>query len=212
MFEERDDTDHFEGQLAYTQYNKMMVTIATVYKQPLPKVVAAFCALSPNNDYIGNLRSLISLLEGWMVNKPIDEIIVSTYKHCLVRAADYLGYVPFETPTRGLKILNFYRNILNPRGPYSVTIDGHIAAAYIGNKNLVMKDIAVSKNQYHIISRALFELARQNQMLACDVQAIIWFTRKRTLDIKYSPKIGLFDDPNDKWRIYIPLTELPAYD
>lgn len=211
MFKQADDVDTREGQRAYQKYRVMMKAYSDEYRQPLDLVTAAFCALSPNNDYVGNLRSLTSVLEGLAAGVAGDSIVISTYNHCRDRAIDYLtGDAQFVAPSRGLKILSFYRNILNPDCAEHVTIDGHIAAAFCGDPKLIMKDVIISRKEYRRIARHVGELGVEYCLIPNQIQAIIWFARKRLYKIKYTPP-GLFADPNDQWQILMPLDILTAY-
>ena len=210
-----DDIDIFEARNAYKNYHIMLNNIAIKYGFSFNKTVAAFCALSPNNDYFGNLRSLVSILHG--INKRIshNQIIVSTYNHCKYRAINYLiGNDFFDSPKRGLKIINFYKNILYPESEKWVTIDGHIAAAYQGNSNLNMKDVFLTKANYIQIAESLKLLSSwsQNLSLPNQLQAAIWFARKRIYKIKYNPNYDMFYSNADRWRIIIPVDEIRPYD
>jgi hypothetical protein len=112
-FELADSTDITEGMVAYERYNIVMRRIAEKYEYPLDATCAVFCSLSPNSDYWGNLRSTVSVLQGINEARVADDITVSTYGHCKLRAVAYAtGAKSFTEETRGPKILNFYHNIL----------------------------------------------------------------------------------------------------
>jgi hypothetical protein len=64
VWDQSDFTDYAEGMLAYSRYNATLTRLAKRYGYPLESVVGAFAALSPNNDYMNNLRSTVSLLRG----------------------------------------------------------------------------------------------------------------------------------------------------
>ncbi len=212
MLDQADEIDQLEGQMAYCRYNEMMQRYADEYDFPLTGITAAFCSLSPNNDYVGNLRSLTSVLNGLNVGTPHDKIVVSTYNHCKDRAIKYLlGQEDFVTKTRGPKILSFYENILNPMCSEHVTIDGHMVAAYVGDPNMNMKEALVNKSKYFEIVGLVKEIAKERSILSNQVQAIIWFTRKRIFNIKFNPNMDLFQDNSDIWKIIIPLDHLPGY-
>jgi hypothetical protein len=89
MFKQADAVDISEGLLAYQRYHEVMKAIADKYNFPIEKVIAVFVSTSPNNDYLGNLRSTVSILDG--INKHLlpAEITISTYKHCRDRAYEY---------------------------------------------------------------------------------------------------------------------------
>lgn len=211
MYLRADDVDKREALTAYPRYHEMMRRIADEYGQSLPAVTAAFCALSPNSDYFGNLRSLVSVLKGLRDGAPPDRITVSTYGHCKVRAIAYLQGAPFDTPERGMKTKSFYRNILEPHCPCSVTIDGHIIAAYVADDDLVMKDAGIGKAQYTEIALVISALAVHKGLLPSQVQAAIWFARKRSVGIRYDPRRDMFADESDQWGIIVPIECIRPY-
>lgn len=211
MYLRADDVDKREALLAYWRYHDMMHAIGGKYGQPHYTVAAAFCALSPNNDYLGNLRSLVSVLDGMQEGVPAARITVSTYNHCKDRAISYLHGAPFDIPSRGLKIRSFYRNIIEPDCPRWVTVDGHVVAAYVGDDTMTMKDALVTKAQYQDISIVISALAAHNGVLPNQMQAAIWFARKRSLGVVYNPYRDMFADPADQWGTTVPVDEIKPY-
>ncbi len=211
MYGRADDVDRREGALAYPRYNALLGEIARHYDFEMEQTVAAFAALSPNNDYYGNLRSLVSLLAGIRQNKTCDEITVSTYKACRNRAYGYAtGTVSFPKTVKGPKIRAFYFNILDPNDKRHVTIDGHMAAAYRANAG-TMKENLVKPREYEQIARAVRRLAYRNGLLPNQMQAILWFTRKRLLNVIYDGQYDLFADPDDRWKTVINVAALKPY-
>lgn len=208
-----DTVDMDEGMVAYERYNMVMRRLAEKYGTSIDRVCAAFCSLSPNSDYHGNLRSTVSVLEG--VNKGLTapDIIVSTYGHCKQRALAYArGDLLFENNTTGPKILNFYFNILKPRSQSFVTIDGHMAAMWKGRPDATMKDSLISKREYHDIAHAVKSFAFRNYILPNQMQAILWFTRKRLLNVKYeTAQFDLFGDATDVWKTARSAEEIMPY-
>jgi hypothetical protein len=206
-----DGIDRREGKLAYSRYNALMLTIADEFQIELPKIVAAFVALSPNNDYVGNLRSLVTVLRGIREGREKDAIKVSTYKHCRDRAYWYLtGRFEFLQQAKGPKIRNFYFNITEPFNPEFVTIDGHISALWQG-RALTMKQAIIRRRDYKTIADALKELAASVGLIANQLQATLWFARKRTFNIKYDSQFDLFDAADDRWRTMQRLSEIRPY-
>lgn len=174
-----------------------MTAFARHYQIPLSKVTSAFVALSPNSDYIGNLRSLTSVLEGLSKGLPAEEITVSTYKACRNRAITYLtGEADFLRTVRGPKIRAFRDNILRPKTSRLVTVDGHMVAAFVGKPNMTMKDAAyhlTRRAQYKEIADAISDLADTNGIAPCQAQAILWHARKRIFNIKFDAQTSLLD-------------------
>jgi hypothetical protein len=205
MFQAADAVDMREGCLAYDRYHQVMQDVCRRYGVNLERVTAVFCALSPNNDYDGNLRSMVSVLEGYTQGWTVDEVEVSTYRHCLVRAWSYMNGVPFLQDAKGLKIRNFYQNILHPRSNRFVTIDGHMVAIWRG-QNLTMKEaICRTASEYHMIANATKHLAFENFMHPNQMQAVLWFVRKRIHNIKAGNAAQydlLMPNDLDMWKTY----------
>ena len=213
MYEQADADDVREGKLAYERYNAVMREFADAYDAPLDRTLAAFCALSPNNDYFGNLRSLASVLDGVRRGVPCDLVTVSTYKHCRDRAYSYVtGDACFLSTSKGPKIRAFYHNILDPYDRRYVTIDGHMKAAYEGRAMTMKEAIVRTKGEYDRISNAAKCLARSEGLIPCQLQAIIWFARKRTQRVKYNAQLRLFGDPSDVWGTVVRVNEAPPYE
>ena len=207
-----DDIDIEESKTAYHNYRSMMRMISELYEFPLDKTTAAFCALSPNNDYFGNLRSLVSVLHGLSSCIEHERIVISTYNHCKFRAISYLlGIHEFVAPERGLKILSFYQNIMEPESYDWVTIDGHISAAYNGNPDATMKESILTKKNYAEIQGVLFEIAKELGEIPNAVQARIWLTRKRVYKIKYTPNLDMLREAGDQSGILIDPDLIKAY-
>ncbi len=213
MLDQRDDHDHKEGKTAYPRYRTMLKSLHNRYPMyAFESVVAAFCALSPNNDYIGNLNSLLTLMKHHSDSVAPERIKISTYDHCKDRAIKYLEGEDFDAPGRGLKTLNFYHNICDPSSDKWVTIDGHMVATYMGQDNMVMKDALVGRAKYREIADATNRVAEDMGVLPNQVQAMIWFTRKRILGIKYQPTADMFSNmEDDRWGIIVPFDRLKIY-
>ena len=211
MFDQADRIDLEEGALAYLKYNQLLQKIADHYGSSLERTAAAFAALSPNNDYFGNLRSLISVLDGYRKGIAPNRITVSTYGHCRDRALQYLsGAVDFMQSVRGPKIRAFYQNIINPNDPGWVTIDGHMVAAWNGLP-ATMKESLVGRKQYEIVAAGCMALARERGILPNQYQATVWFVRKRVLRIKFDEQMDILAGPADQWRIMRELRDLRPY-
>lgn len=203
MFERADKVDMREGLLAYGRYNTVMRLLAERWEFPIDRVAAVFCALSPNNDYDNNLRSLVSVLYGMRMGWEVDEVEVSTYRHCLKRAWMYAQGTPFLDDAKGLKIRNFYLNVLYPTDNRYVTIDGHMVAIW-RNKNLTMKEaICRTKTEYNDIADACKQIAFELFIHPNQFQATCWFARKRLFNIKQgnaSQYDLLIPGNTDMWR------------
>lgn len=199
MFYRADPIDMDEGLVAYERYNLMMKIIGDKYGYSVPKVTAVFCALSPNSDYKGNLRSTVTVLEALNRHVPSHHIVVSTYNHCKLRAIEYAKGRSFLESVKGPKIRNFYHNIINPRDTRWVTIDGHMSAIWQNSSTMTMREALIPMRVYREIKDATSKLAFKHFMIPNQMQAILWFTRKRLQRVVYDAQLDLFGDRTDIW-------------
>lgn len=195
VYAQVDRIDREEGLIAYWRYRESLQYYATHYQLPLSAVVGAFCALSPNNDYMGNLRSLVTILEGRRQGRHVTACTVSTYKACRGRAWNFLNGTDFLEVTKGPKTRNFYMNIFNPDDPEPVTIDGHMACIYIG-KRMTMKEVVRARFKYNVVAECFRETAREVDLLPNQLQAMLWFTWKRINNVIYSAQLDAFAGDN----------------
>lgn len=198
-YDKADSVDLSEGMVAYERYNMVMRRLAEKHGFTLDATCAVFCALSPNSDYWGNLRSTVSVLQGLKDGRDESEINVSTYRHNMLRAIAYARGTPFATPDRGPKILNFYHNILTPHSNRWVTIDGHMVGVMRDSKG-TMKELLVHRREYDTLAELVKLFAFRNFMLPNQMQAILWFVRKRLLNVVYDGQFDLFGDSKDMWK------------
>lgn len=211
LFRCSDAFDRREGMQAYFRYHYVLRSFAEHYGVAVDRTIAAFAALSPNNDYKGNLRSLASVLEAIRDGAPLDAVTVSTYRHCAERAwAFATGAKVFTIETKGLKTLAFYDNILKPWDNRKVTIDGHMVAAWRGER-LTMKEAKVEgKAHYLEIQNGVIDLARRHGVLPSQMQATLWFARKRIERIKFDPQTDIFS-LDDVWQTELTPQTAPPF-
>lgn len=197
-----DAVDITEGMVAYERYNIVMRRLAAKYHAfSLDQVCAVFCSLSPNSDYWGNLRSTVSVLQGILECRPDQDIVVSTYGHCKLRALAYArGTKSFTAETKGPKILNFYHNILAPHSSQWVTIDGHMVGVLRDDRKGTMRDLLIKPSEYREHAALVKQFAFNQFMLPCQMQAILWFVRKRLLNVVYDGQFDMFASADDAWR------------
>lgn len=196
-----DDTDIQEGRIAYFRYNEVCRLLADHYGYTFPEVVAVFSALSPNNNYTGNLRSTATILKGYKEGVDVNYLRVTTYNHCRDRAYAYLSGVSFLDTVSGLKILSFYANISNPLDPHPVTIDGHAVNVW-RNRLTTVKSVAETRFNYEGVAKDYRTVAASVSILPNQLQAITWFTWKRINNILFKPQqLELFKDISlDLWK------------
>ena len=196
-----DAIDISEGMVAYERYNIVMRRLAAKYEYSLDAVCAVFCSLSPNSDYWGNLRSTVSVLQGLNEGRRDHEITVSTYGHCKLRAVAYArGVKSFPKETKGPKILNFYHNILAPHSSQWVTIDGHMVGVLRDDRKGTMRDLLISPREYVQYADLVKSFAFSQFMLPNQMQAVLWFVRKRITNTVYDGQLDMLTGKDDAWK------------
>lgn len=206
-FDLADDVDVQAGMTAYARYNALMRKLSSRYGFTMEEVTAVFVATSPNNDYIGNLKSTMSILDGVNNELTPDEMTVSTYKHCRDRALLYLDGVKFLEHAKGPKTRAFYRNILDPLDLTPVTVDVHVFSAWTGERVLA-NAAGMSKGQYERIAADMRTSASRLGLIPNQLQGIIWFAWKRIHNIVYDPHLSLW---GDHWNLDINLDHVKPY-
>lgn len=206
-WEKVNDDDLTAGQAAYPAYLAMMRMISDYYSTGLVPTTEAFVALSPNNDYYGNLRSLISLIEGYRNNSPYT---ISTYKACGERAMSYLnGSVSFLDTVKGKKITAFRHNILYQKDSRAFVLDGHMIAIALGRPmTMSQANAELRTHKYEYIEHKYQTFARKLKMPVHEMQATLWHCRKRTEGIKFSTQRDFYRDDN---HLYYTIDEIPPY-
>lgn len=201
VLDQADDFDLTEGVSSYAAYRQLMRSLAERYGFPLESVIGAFVALSPNNDYNKNLRSLVTLLWGFKAGHLDCDLTVTTYTSNKFKAWDILaGKSPMDV-IKGLKTRSFYQNILNPEDRGPVTIDGHMVAIASG-RYLRMSEASIGKESYHRLAGAVTRVANKAGLIPSQVQAVCWLTWKRLNQAVYDPQLTLnFDGDATAWKI-----------
>jgi len=201
------------GVKAYPTYHHTLRGLASYYNTPFVATVEAFVALSPNNDYHGNLRSLVSLLRAWENRDDFSSCTISTYRACGERAWGYLsGEVSFLDTVKGRKITSFRDNILYLDDSRKVTVDGHMVCIAHGRRmTMTEANLALRhKGTYDHTERAVLTLAKRELIAPCAVQATLWTWRKRTLGIKMDTQQDLFTGTT-KWDGVIAPEDIKPY-
>lgn len=195
------------GRLAYPSYYEMVKRISNHYRFDFPRCVEAFAALSPNSDYLGNMRSLVSLLQGINEGR---EYTVSTYKACALRAETYLlGTVDFLATVKGPKIRAFRNCIMDPLECNEFVLDGHMIAIALG-KPMTMTEaqLAMRKVGYHRLEDAYIGFARRSGLRLPELQAALWYCRKRVEGIKFTTQKDFWYDDA---RLLYPVADIRPY-
>lgn len=170
---------------AWFRYNKIVGGIAERCGFTVRTGAAVFAALSPNNDYLGNLRDTARLLIAADNGMDIDDFKVSTYGANKAKAWQIaMGVEPLDLIVAP-KTRNFFLNVANPADPFPVTVDGHIFNAWAGRRiplnSAQMKGFA---KQYDTVADAIRQIGVERRLLPNFVQGLIWYCWKRIHSIK----------------------------
>jgi hypothetical protein len=194
-----DVVDWEEGLQAYSRYHETMRRLGEHYGYSLETVAAVFAALSPNNDYIKNLKSTVTLLKAHRDRADVNSVTVSTYNRCKFRAWRVLEGERFLEFTKGPKTRNFYLSIVNPQDPEAVTIDGHMLNIWHGELKTMVQQASRSF-RYFEVAGDIRQVAFAEFILPSQLQSILWFTWKRINRIVYDGQMDLFRS-GDHWRL-----------
>jgi hypothetical protein len=194
VFEAADKADIRIAEVAWLKMHKMTSQIALKHGFD-PRIGAAvFAALSPNNDYHGNLRDTHRLLEAAKNRIGIDDFKVSTYGNNkrkawrIVHGEEPLDLIVFP------KTRNFFQNVHNPNDPHPVTVDGHIYNAWHGRR-ISLKGMAQkgTNKLYEEVAEDVRELARAKGIVANICQGIIWYSWRRMHRILTPNQLEMWD-------------------
>lgn len=181
------------GHAAYARYNRIITLMATQTGATPRTAAAVFSALSPNNDYFGNLRDAHTLLRAAAQGRTLGDFKVSTYGHNKRKAwAIAHGIEPLEVIVAP-KTRSFFLNVADPNDPQPVTIDGHMYNIW-SNKRQNLVGLKWRKSQYEEIAEDVRKLAREQGCVPCQMQAILWHTWRRIHRIKTTAQLSLWDE------------------
>jgi hypothetical protein len=186
VFEAADKTDIKIAEVAWIKMNRLTSEIAEKHGFA-PRIGAAvFAALSPNNDFKGNLRDTDRLLASARNGLRIDDFKVSTYgnnKRKAWRIAN--GEEPLDLIVFP-KTRNFFINVHTPEDCFAVTVDGHIFNAWRGER-ISLKGAAMKMNAsiYETVATDIRALGKEKGIVPNVVQGILWYAWKRMHRILY---------------------------
>lgn len=184
---------------SYQKYQQLTSAIAAKYKFSPTVGAAVFAALSPNNDYFGNLRDVDTLLAAAAIGRDLTDFKVSTYGNNKRKAwriahggdPDQLIVAP--------KTSNFFHNIVDPKDPRYVTIDGHMHNIWFGkrapiqSKNPAVRVVKVDRKMYPVIADGIKAFAAEHGLIPCEMQGCLWQTWRRIHAIRTPAQQELWD-------------------
>jgi hypothetical protein len=162
LFREATNYDLHGGMTWYKDAHFRTKRLATALKIPHYKVIGVLSALSPRNKWDRNMVDTVNVLRK---GKKAKVATFSANKEKALRIIKAQSPNEVEQILNGRKTQSFYRNILMPTLPTTVTID---LWAY---RSLGLEQ--VNKN-YSKAENAYKEVAKEIGILPHQLQAIIW--------------------------------------
>jgi len=151
----------------YFTVNDYCKTVSDMYNVPLIKVAGIMSALSPNNTFASNVKSLEKFL------KTKGDCKVATYGNQKIKAlailnsSDEITVEEIKKILGGLKTQAFFDNIYRPESSQDVTIDLWMIRHFGIQGSLTPK-------RYRDASNKIKVLAKQLNLLPHQVQAKLW--------------------------------------
>lgn len=184
---------------SYPKYQKICAKIAAKHGFEPVIGAAVFAALSPNNDYWGNLRDADTLLAAAAGHKTLEDFKVSTYGNNKRKAWRIAHGEDPDALIVAQKTSNFFHNIADPADPRYVTIDGHMHNIWFGkrapiqSKNPAVRVVKVDNNLYPIIADGIKDFAAERGLVPCEMQGVLWQTWRRIHAIRTPAQQELWD-------------------
>jgi hypothetical protein len=167
-----------DGQQYYDRQRMKLERRADGAALPLTAVVAAFCALSPNNSEKSTYRALDTCL-GIVDGRFPEHTKVISYTPNRTKALALLRGAPIKDTLRGRKVTAFYHNTLDSRDNRWVTVDGHMLGAWCAQRLVLRREALVKASEYPIISDHFRSAAECYKLPAPQFQATLWLVWKR---------------------------------
>lgn len=178
------------AEAAWFRYQRIVGQIAWQHGRTMIVGAAVFAALSPNNDYLGNLRDTARLLAAHAQGLTVDDFGVSTYHNNkrkawrIAQGEQPLDLIVFP------KTRSFFLNIVDPSNPEPVTVDGHIFNAWTGERiPLVSAAQKLRHGLYDTVAEDIRQIGAERRMIPNVVQGVIWYAWKRIHRIKHSDQL-----------------------
>lgn len=151
----------------YFRVNEYCKTLSEMNNMPLIKVAGILSALSPNNTFASNIKSLEMFL------KTNGNCKVTTYGNqkikalAILSAPDTITIDEVKKILGGLKTMAFFDNIVRPETSQDVTIDLWMIRHFGIEGSLTPK-------KYNDASNKIRKLAKSLNLLPHQVQAKLW--------------------------------------
>lgn len=188
----------------YEQQYSNLESFAICGNYPVDRIIAAFAALSPNNQESTNYKALASCIAIARGIIPSDAPVIAfnSAKHkALTLLMD--PRMPIEEILQGPKTYAFYRNTLDPDNDKYMTIDGHMYNIW-ANQVINLQDVDFPPNMYAKVSRDFKFEAVLHTISPARFQSILWLTWKRIHNIVSSDQLSFesgYNHDRAQWMI-----------
>lgn len=188
-------TDRKIAEGAWFRYQSIVGQIAAKYGFSTRIGAAVFAALSPNSDYLGNIRDTKRLLQHHANGQSVENLRVSTYGLNKLKAWRIAsGEDPLEL-IQARKTRNFFLNVADPTDPQPVTIDGHMFNVWAGHRlALNSADMKQYSKHYDEVAGLVRQLAAERNLIPNVAQGLIWYCWKRLHQIKINGQLTFWHD------------------
>jgi hypothetical protein len=151
----------------YFQVNDYIKTVSELYNVPLIKVAGIMSALSPNNTFASNIKSLEAFLKTGGNCKVSTYNIQKNKALAILNSSDDITVEQVKAILGGLKTQAFFDNMYRPETSQDVTIDLWMIRHFGIQGSLTPK-------RYKDASNKIKKLAKQLNLLPHQVQAKLW--------------------------------------
>lgn len=169
------------GKMWYLGAHAFAEELSRAYNIPLPLVAGVIAALSPSVHWSANKRQAEALCRAHADGGPLESVILTTYGRQAAKARAILTNAEIHLGKRAFKTRAFFHNIRYPGSGDWVTIDQHMIAA----ANFTEFWVSGAAWCYNLFVEVIRDIASDQELEPCQVQAIIWLTYKDLTDSKH---------------------------
>lgn len=186
LYSQATDQEFIEGAGWYLQANEICKAIGHKFNCPVTKVAGVVAALSPATNWQQNIADAHNLILAWSHCINPDQVVVTTYGPNKVKAIKILNqesnnYQDIEAillhKSKVNKTACFYLNILHPNNDELVTIDRHAIRIALNLNGA--DEVCMTEKRYRKIVKAYQVAAKELEISAISLQAIVWCAYRR---------------------------------
>lgn len=179
VYEQATRQEEIDGILWYASAKAACQELSEKYSVPLNVVVGVVAVLSPINKWDRNLKDAENMLKSVQDGVHPDKVKVCTFNSNKMKAWRMLVTHNVPAYLKGQKVNSFYANIMGDDS--IITIDGHIRN--VCNNEIVgmASGKRVTAKAYREITEAFKRVAASLNLMAYELQAIVWVAWRRLI-------------------------------